>query len=379
MLGRTDRSRTAAAGPGWHRSPAVPAQPQAKHPGLRTASSPSTSPPSPAGGTALGMCRVPCVFMFRPATIKSAFFLHPAVPAVPPSPRPPHARSGPALGRALPAAAAAGPRSALRAPPPPARRRDDDDGAEQDLRAEARQVPAGGGRRVLHDRLRGAARAGAGPGPGNAGAGPGDAGGRAQGGRGAEENPGMGGAALRPRGSPVPPWALPEGLSRAGGTRGTSAPIREAPGTRTGVWGADPPRSQPEAPLRITEENFCAQLLRSLGYFTCGEATNPTPGPLGSGTAPKSGSAAPSALCTACSGNTGRQSFSSPVCAGTVLSRAGRALSLPDKEPYSSKKHWPFSTREAAENRKKCSRSQFDADKGLLAKFNWQLCRFSRD
>lgn len=37
-------------------------------------------------------------------------------------------------------------------------RRHDDDGVEQDLRAEARQVPAGGRRRVLHDRLRGSPR-----------------------------------------------------------------------------------------------------------------------------------------------------------------------------------------------------------------------------
>lgn len=34
-------------------------------------------------------------------------------------------------------------------------RRHDDDGVEQDLRAEARQVSAGGRRGVLHDRLRG--------------------------------------------------------------------------------------------------------------------------------------------------------------------------------------------------------------------------------
>lgn len=37
-------------------------------------------------------------------------------------------------------------------------RRHDDDGVEQDLRAEARQVSAGGRRGVLHDRLRGSPR-----------------------------------------------------------------------------------------------------------------------------------------------------------------------------------------------------------------------------
>lgn len=62
-----------------------------------------------------------------------------------------------------------------------------------------------------------------------------------------------------------------------------------------------------------------------------------------------------------------------------MLSRAERMLSLPEEEPYSSKKHWPFSTRETVENRKKCYGPYLDAKKGILDKFNCQLYRLSRD
>lgn len=116
--------------------------------------------------------RGPCCIYVPPRHNKIRLFSTPRRPGrasfAPPAACAPRARTRPAPGPAPPvvAAAAAGPRSGRR-------RRDDDDGAEQDLRAEARQVPAGGGRRVLHDRLRGAARAGPGPGPGCGGTGTG--------------------------------------------------------------------------------------------------------------------------------------------------------------------------------------------------------------
>lgn len=101
------------------------------------------------------------VFMYRPATINRLFYklrlfskLRPSRPSfcARRGGRGAQAQSGAGLGRC----AARCRRRRRRFRPEAAgrsRRHDDDDGAEQDLRAEAREVPAGGGRRVLHDRL----------------------------------------------------------------------------------------------------------------------------------------------------------------------------------------------------------------------------------
>lgn len=118
-----------------------------------------------AAAAATGACpSVPTgvsVFMYRPATINRLFYklrlfskLRPSRPSfcARRGGRGAQAQSGAGLGRC----AARCRRRRRRFRPEAAgrsRRHDDDDGAEQDLRAEAREVPAGGGRRVLHDRL----------------------------------------------------------------------------------------------------------------------------------------------------------------------------------------------------------------------------------
>lgn len=288
-----------------------------------------------AGAAALGLYPYPAgsvVFMYRPATIKSASFLPAAVPAVPPSLLPPHARRGPALG---PHQARRHPLSLPGRAPRSGRRRDDDDGAQQDLRAEARQVPAGGGWRVLHDRLRGAARAGAGPGPGwgaqgadraeGAGVGPGDAGPRPGWGmweaalrasKGRRRAPARG---ERPSGPQVPcaPSGRCPSASAVPGNGREQRSLRAAPGTRTGTWAPDPlgTGSSPDRGLRPRSRSpriSAHGCLRGSDYFMCCEAANPAPGPLGSGTAPKSAGAAPSALCSRVSKH--RRAVLAPQC-----------------------------------------------------------------
>lgn len=168
------------------------------------------------------------VFMYRPATINRVFSklrlfskLRPSRPSscARRGGRGAQAQSGAGLGRR--AARCRCRRRRFRAEAAGrCRRHDDDDGAEQDLRAEAREVPAGGGRRVLHDRLRGATprtAAWAGTGAGS----------------GYRSRSGVGGGGCGSPGEQRP--GSPGGSRLPGCGAGLCPAVRAAPGTRTGA------------------------------------------------------------------------------------------------------------------------------------------------
>lgn len=196
MLRRTDRSRTALPGPGWHRTPLVSAQPFAKR--RRAANGLFPFRLAAQGGRGRGRACSVCIYV-PPRDNKIAFCTRRG-PAVPPSVAPPAACApGPALGRAA-AVVAAGPRSAPRAPPPPP-------AAAMMMMALSKtfgqkpvkfQLEEDGEFYMIGSEV----RPGREPGPGRAGG----AGGCAQGGQGRRRAlAGLGGAASRPRGSPLPP------------------------------------------------------------------------------------------------------------------------------------------------------------------------------